>query len=300
MARVWVGIEDRKVALKNLDKVMYPTSGMTKAEVIDYYRQVAPFMLPHLEGRPVVMKRYPDGVAGDAFYEKECPAYRPDWMETVRLRGEEKPHTDYCVFGEMAALIWAANLASLELHTLLSRREDLDCPTALALDLDPGAPADIFDCIRVALPLRETLRTMGLESFPKLSGGKGLHFFVPLNTPVTFDDTRQFAETVARTFEARAPEMVTSRMFKSARRGKVLIDWSQNDYHRTTIAPYSLRGRECPTVSMPVTWEELEEALDREDRCALVFECERALERVGKAGDAFRPVLELKQRLPRL
>ncbi len=291
-----VMVEGRQVELSNLDKVFYPETGFTKAQVIDYYRRAAPYILPHLRDRPVTLKRYPDGVTEGSFWEKTCPAYHPAWMETSGGRGGID--IDFCLIDSLPALIWTANLGAIEVHTLLARVEDLSHPTALAFDLDPGEPATLLDCIDVALIMRDMLSGIGLESFPKVSGGKGLHFFVPLNTDVDYEQTKYFARTVAQTMERHYPDRVISNMARSLRPGKVLIDWSQNTEHKTTVCVYSLRARTMPTVSMPVHWEEVEKAAGERKADSLIFTAEQALERLERVGDIFEPVLTLRQRLP--
>ncbi len=293
-----VEVAGKKLELSNLDKVLYPETGFTKGQTIDYYRRMAPLILPHLEGHPLTLKRYPHGVAEDFFYEKRCPSYRPEWMETRQVDTRSDKPLKYCVVNDEPGLVWVANLASIELHSLLYRKEHLDRPTALVFDLDPGPPAGLLQCAEVALAMRDMLGELGLESFPKSSGGNGLHFYVPLNTPVTFDDTKGFARAVARTFEKHQGDQVTSVMKKSERTGKVFIDWSQNDQHKTTVCVYSLRARQRPTVSAPLEWKEVEQAVKREDASGLIFEAEQMLQRADKKGDLFAPVLTLKQKLP--
>ncbi|MEN6333417.1 MAG: non-homologous end-joining DNA ligase, partial [Phycisphaerales bacterium] len=291
-----VAIEGRQVELSNLDKVLYPETGFTKAQVIDYYRRVAPHILPHLAGRPVMLKRYPDGVAGEFFYEKTCPAYRPNWLSSTH--GQGGMDIDFCLIDSLPSLVWVANLAALELHTLLAKVDDLSIPTAVAFDLDPGPPATLLDCCEIALILRDMLDGLALTAFPKTSGGKGLHFFLPLNTDATYDQTKQFAKAVAQTMEKHYPDRVVSKMTRSLRAGKVLIDWSQNTEHKTTVCPYSLRARPQPTVSTPVRWKEVEEAVRRKDAGSLVFTADRVLSRLERDGDLFAPVLTMRQELP--
>ena len=295
-ANTTVTIEGRQVELSHLDKVFYPESGFTKAQIIDYYRRVAPYILPHLAGRPVMLKRYPEGVTGEFFYEKTCPAYRPDWM--VTSHGQGGIGIDFCVIDSLPALIWIANLAALELHTLLAKVDDLSRPTAVAFDLDPGPPATLLDCCEIALILRDMLDGLGLKSFPKTSGGKGLHFFLPLNTDVTYEQTKHFARTVAQTMEKHYGGHVVSKMSKAIRAGKVLIDWSQNTEHKTTVCAYSLRARSQPAVSTPVRWEEVEQAVQNKDAGTLVFTADQVLERLQREGDLFEPVLTMEQELP--
>lgn len=296
---VEVEIEGRRLSLSNLEKVLYPKAGFTKGQVIDYYVRIAPVLLPHLEDRPLTLKRYPNGVERPHFYEKNCPAHRPGWVETAIITRESDAHIRYCIANELATLVWAANLADLELHVPLATAAAIDRPLTVVFDLDPGAPADLASCCQVALLARELLSAMKLESFPKVSGAKGLQLYVPLNERhVTYDQTKPFARAVAETLEREHPGLVVSNMKKSLRVGKVLVDWSQNDEHKTTVCVYSLRAREQPTVSMPVTWNEVAAAARKKDATALIFPAPEALARVAKKGDLFEPVLALKQRLP--
>jgi bifunctional non-homologous end joining protein LigD len=296
-----ISVGNRKLKLTNLDKVLYPRAGFTKGDVIDYYRRVAPVLLPHLKARPLTMKRYPNGVDEEFFYQKEAPAHRPEWVKTVPIwsRGNKRD-INFLLIDNLTSLIWIANLADLELHTSLSKASDPKRPTMMVFDLDPGAPATIVECCDVGLMLRDLARDLKLECFAKTSGSKGLQVYVPLNTAVTYDDTKPFAHTVARLLEERRPELVVSNMRKDLREGKVLVDWSQNDDMKTTICVYSLRARERPTVSTPVTWDEVEHAASSRDGGRLVFEWSDTLERVDRLGDLFEPVLRMRQRLPRL
>jgi bifunctional non-homologous end joining protein LigD len=279
--------------------VLWPKTGFTKGEMIDYYARVADVVLPHLRGRPLTLKRYPNGVAEKFFYEKRCPRHRPDWVHTVPIySGRNEGDIDFCVCDDRATLIWVAQLASLELHPSLSHAKDIERPTVLAFDLDPGAPADIIQCCEIGLRLRDMFENLGLKSFPKTSGSKGLQVYVPLNRKVSYAETKSFAHAVAQAMERSDPDLVVSRMKKDLRKGKVLVDWSQNDEHKTTVAVYSLRAKERPTVSTPVEWKEVERALKREDPDALTFEAKDVLKRVEKRGDLFAPVAELKQKLP--
>jgi bifunctional non-homologous end joining protein LigD len=287
-----------KVDVSNLDKVFYPKTGFTKGQIIEYYIKVAPVLLPHLKNRPITLKRYPDGVDGFFFYERKCPSHRPAWVKTARAARMEGGAIDYCVMNDLASLVWAANLADLELHTFLHRAPKMEQPTAIAFDLDPGAPADIIDCCKVGLELKKTLEKNTLKSFPKTSGSKGLQIFVPLNTPGTYEKTKAFAHGLAEQLEKNLPDLVVSKMQKALRRGKVLVDWSQNDRHKTTVCAYSLRAKEHPAVSTPVTWKEVEGAVKAGSASHLVFEADDILSRVKKHGDLFAPVLSLKQKLP--
>jgi bifunctional non-homologous end joining protein LigD len=279
--------------------VLWPETGFTKGQVIDYYARIADALLPHLRRRPLTLKRYPNGVEGGFFYEKRCPGHRPDWVATAPIwSGRNEGEIDYCLCNDRATLIWLAQLAALELHPSLSLAAEIEQPTLLAFDLDPGPPADILDCCTVGLRLRKLFEGIGLESFPKTSGSKGLQVYVPLNGDVAYDETKPFARAVAQALERNDPNLIVSRMAKNLRKGKVLVDWSQNDEHKTTVSVYSLRARERPTVSTPVSWEEVEHALENEDRESLTFEAPEVLERVSERGDLFAPVLELAQELP--
>ena len=294
-----IEVEGRRLQLSNLEKVLYPAAGFSKAQVIDYYVRVAPVLLPHLRKRPLTMKRYPEGVNGLFFYEKNCPKHRPEWVETARVWSEGNQRwQDYCVISDLPTLVWAANLADLELHTSLSKAEDMNRPTMLVFDLDPGAPANIVQCSQVGLRVRKVFEQLGMEAFPKTSGSKGLQVYVPLNTPVTYDQTKEFAHEMARLLERETPGDVVSLMKKDLRVGKVFVDWSQNDDHKTTICVYSLRAREQPTVSTPVTWQEVERCANKKDGNLLVFQASDVLRRAEKHGDRFEPVLTLKQKLP--
>ena len=254
-------VEDRKIQVSNLSKVLYPKVGFTKGQVIDYYIRIAPVLLPHLKDRPLTMKRYPDGVEGEFFYEKNCPTHRPKWVKTAKVWSESNNRMmNYCLAQDLPTLVWAANLADLELHTSLARKRDVARPTMMVFDLDPGAPADIVQCCQVGLWLRGLLTRMKLKSFAKTSGSKGLQVYVPLNTAVTFDQTKDLSRSLAQHLETDHADLVTSNMSKAARKGKVFVDWSQNDEHKTTICVYSLRAREEPTVSTPVTWTKLRTA----------------------------------------
>ena len=299
---VQVEVDGRTLKLSNLDKLMYPKAGFTKGDLIDYYVRIAAVLLPHLHDRPLTLKRYPDGVEGKHFYEKQCPSHRPDWVQTAAVWSRHnKKNIDFCLVNDLPTLAWAANLADIELHTSLSLAEAVDRPTMMVFDLDPGAPANIIACCRVGLWLRDLFAELELESFAKTSGSKGLQVYVPLNSDeVTYDDTKPFARAVAELLEKQHPKQVVSRMTKSLRGGKVLIDWSQNDDHKTTICVYSLRAKERPTVSTPVTWDEVEAASRRRSGKVLTFEHDEVLKRVERDGDLFAPVLALRQALPSL
>jgi bifunctional non-homologous end joining protein LigD len=290
-----VEVDGRRLELSNLDKVLYPEVGFTKGEVIDYYARIAPVMVPHLDGRAVTLRRYPNGVDDKSFFEKRCASHRPEWLGTALGPGDRKGGIHYCVLDEPAALVWAGNMAALELHAPMARADDLDAPTAVVFDLDPGAPADIVECCRVALQIRDLLADLDLELWPKTSGSKGLQLYLPLNAPHTHGHASSFALAVAQLLEQQHPEQVTSIMKKSLRTGKIFVDWSQNSHHKTTIAPYSLRARPTPTVSTPVTWGEVAEGADGR---RLSFEAAEVLQRVEQLGDLFQLVLTLEQVLP--
>jgi bifunctional non-homologous end joining protein LigD len=291
-------VDRRELKLSNLDKPLYMEAGFLKRDVIGYYAAVATTILAHLESRALTVKRWPDGVDGKAFYQKQAPAHRPDWVQTVTLPSEKKP-IDYLLAEDRATIVWLANLAALELHVPLARAEAPERPTMLVFDLDPGAPATAIECCHVALTLRGMFENLGLQSFVKTSGKKGLQLYVPLNDPgVTFAQTKPFAKTVAELLEEAEPELIVSRMTKTERPGKVLIDWSQNDRNKTTVCVYSLRAAERPTVSTPLHWDEVRAALDGGDPDALRFEAGRVLERIAERGDLFAPVLSLAQKLP--
>ena len=297
--RLEVDIDGRRLSLSNLDKVFYPESGFTKGRLIDYYTRVAPVLLGHLRGRPLTLKRYPDGVTGPYFYEKQSPRHRPDWVKVAPVWSRHNSRTiEYTLADDLPTLVWLANLADLELHTSLSLAVDVTAPTIVAFDLDPGPPATIVECAEVALRLREAFEHLGLEAFPKTSGSKGMQVYVPLNTPASYAQTKPFAHAIAQVLERRDPELVVSDMKKTLRKGKVLVDWSQNDEHKTTVNVYSLRARERPTVSTPLRWEEVEGVLESRDPEQLAFTSDAVLARVAEHGDLFLPVIELEQELP--
>ncbi|MDE0801927.1 MAG: non-homologous end-joining DNA ligase [Acidimicrobiales bacterium] len=295
MVETVVELEGERLRVRNLDKVLYPATGFTKAEVIDYYVRVAPAMLPHVAGRGVTLRRYPDGVDGDSFFEKRCPSHRPDFVKTVLGPGDRNGGIDYCCIDSIPSLAWVANMAGLEIHAPMARGDDIESPTACVFDLDPGAPADIVDCARVGLEIRDVLAGVGLECVPKTSGSKGMQLYVPLNRPHTHDHASGFAHAVAQVLQKHRPDEVTSVMAKNVRGGKVFIDWSQNSRHKTTVAVYSLRARPTPTVSTPVTWDEVS---DTADGASLSFTAPAVLERVAAHGDLFAAVVDLEQELP--
>ncbi len=298
-ARVEVDAGGRRVTLSNLDKVLWPRLGLTKRWLVGYYTEVAPVLLPHLAGHPVTFHRFPDGVDGVNWYETRAPAH-PDWVETVTFHMRRTGKVfDVCVLNDLAALVWAAQIAAIELHPYLAKAERLDRPDVVVFDLDPGPPATIVECCRIALWLREALAGVALEAWPKTSGGAGLHVYVPLHTGATYDETKAFARAVALSLERQDPAAVTSQMRRAQRAGKVFVDWSQNDAGKSTVAPYSLRGHPAPAVSLPITWEEVEAAATVGDPAALCFLAHDALDRI-RSGDLFAPVASLEQELPRL
>ena len=291
-------IEGRELKLSNLAKVLYPSSGFSKRDLIDYYAAIAPIAIGHLRGRPLTVTRWPDGVAGKSFFQKQAPAHRPEWVRTAALASRSKT-IDYVLVDDLATLVWLANLAAIELHTPLALADAIDRPTALVFDLDPGAPATVVECCHVALRLQGMFEHLGLDSFAKTSGSKGLQVYVPLNSPeVSYAQTKPFARAVAELLEQSEPDLVVSRMTKARRAGKVLIDWSQNDARKTTVCVYSLRATERPMVSTPVDWQEVRATAEGGDPSSLAFEAREALGRVSDRGDLFAPVLSLVQKLP--
>ncbi|MGY6501530.1 MAG: non-homologous end-joining DNA ligase [Acidimicrobiales bacterium] len=305
MARTTVEFEGRQLSLSNLDKVLYPEAGFTKADMIDYYARIAPVLVPHLDGRGVTLRRFPDGVEAQSFFEKRCPSHRPDWVRVVPGPGDNvSDGIDYCMLGDAPSLAWSANLGAIELHAPLHLAEDPDHPTVLVFDLDPGAGTGMTECAQVAFWVRDILAEDDLDAYPKTSGSKGLQLYVPLNgaprrglkrARPTFERTRAFALTLGLRLEEEEPRHVVTRMAKSLRSGKVLIDWSQNHQHKTTVAVYALRARPQPTVSTPVTWDEVADAADGHP---LSFTASEVLARVESHGDLFAPVLDRRQELP--
>ena len=290
-------VAGRKVLVSNLDKVLYPAAGFTKGQVIDYYVRVSAFLLPHLKDRPVTLVRYPDGITGQFFYEKNAPKFTPDWITTVPVpRRTGGRDIRYIVINDLPTLVWCANLAGLEIHPFLHKAAHIDRPTSIVFDLDPGEGTDILDCAEIAFLVKDLLEKWKLKSYPKVSGSKGLQVYVPLNTELTYEVTRRFANAIAELLAHENPKKVLPKMTKLARKGKVFIDWSQNSDFKTTIGVYSLRAkRDPPFVSMPVTWDELKGA----KQAALQFQPDAALERLQKTGDLFAPVLKLKQKIPK-
>jgi len=296
-----IEVAGRQLTLTNLDKVLYPATGFTKGQVVDYIVRIAPVLIPHLKGRPLTMKRYPNGVNEEYFFEKNAPKHRPDWIQTTPVWSEGNNRTmHYLMANDLPTLVWIANLASIELHPSLSLGKAIETPTMIVFDLDPGPPANIVQCCQVGLWVKQIFDHFGLQSFPKTSGSKGMQIYVPLNTKTSYDETKSFANAIARLLEHEHPGLVVSDMKKAIRTNKVFVDWSQNDQHKTTISVYSLRAREHPTVSTPIKWEEVEQALKKKDANLLVFESKDVLARVEKMGDLFAPVQTLKQKLPKL
>jgi bifunctional non-homologous end joining protein LigD len=288
----------RRLRIAHLDRIVFPQAGTTKGALLDYYARVANTMLPHLHERLLHMHRYPEGVEGPRFWQKACPPGRPDWVPVAPVWSRDKQaDIEYCVVNEPAALLWAVNLGSIELHTSLHLRADLHRPTVVAFDLDPGEGTGIADCCEVALRLRDVLAGAGLRSFPKTSGSKGLQLYVPLNTDVGYATTKPLSRAIAELLEGQTPEQVVSRMAKRLRAGKVLIDWSQNTEHKSMVCVYSVRAKQRPTVSTPLAWREVEETFDAGRGDALVFEVAEVLERIETHGDLFEPVLTLRQEL---
>ena len=292
-------VEGRELKLSNLEKLLYPATKTSKGAVIDYYAKIAPALLPHLAGRPLTVTRWPDGVKGKSFFQKQAPAHRPEWVKTAALPAGGKK-IDYILADDLPTLVWLANLAALELHVPLARADRIERPTAVVFDLDPGEPAGIVECCRVAVLLRGVFEGIGLQSFAKTSGSKGIQVYIPLNDErITYERTKPFAKTVAELLEQAEPALVVSRMTRARRTGKVLIDWSQNDARKTTVCAYSLRAGERPTVSTPLEWDEVEAARDGGDPAALAFETDDVLARFAEKGDLFGPVVSLVQELPR-
>jgi bifunctional non-homologous end joining protein LigD len=292
--RLEVDVAGHRLSLSNLDKVLYPAVGFTKGQVIDYYTRIAPYVLPHLRDRPLTLKRYPNGVESSFFYEKQCPKHRPDWIRTQLAMD-----INFCVCDDLATLVWLANLADLELHPSLAKIDDVSVPAILAFDLDPGPPATIVECAEVAVRLRTALRAIGLECFAKTSGSKGMQVYAPLNTPsATYAATRAVSKAVAQALERAEPDLVVSEMKKSVRGGKVFVDWSQNSEHKTTVGVYSLRAMPRPTVSTPISWDEVDAVRASGDPEDLAFTSDAVLARVAEHGDLFAPVAALEQELP--
>ena len=293
--RVAVSVEGRVLTVSNLDKVMYPKTGTTKGEVLAYYQAICPVLLPHLAGRCLTFRRFPDGVEGVSFFEKRCPRHRPDWVDVAPGPGDPRNPIAYCIVDSLPVLIWAANLAALEFHAPMARHHRLDRPDMVVFDLDPGAPAGMAECAQVALGLKSLFDQVGLQAYPKTSGSKGLQVYLPVNQALTHQDAADFALAVGKVMEKLMPGQTLTTMTKAERTGKVLIDWSQNAFHKTTVAAYSLRARSDPTVSTPVSWEEVQQAAEGG---GLSFTFDAVLRRVQDRGDLFLPTTTLRQQLP--
>jgi len=282
-------VAGRRLSVRNLDRVVFPEAGTTKGELLDYYVRVADAMLPHLRDRLLHMHRYPEGVDGPRFWQKACPEHRPEWVPTAPVWSRDKQaNIDYCVVNDLPTLLWAVNIGSIELHTSLHLIQDLHRPTAMAFDLDPGEGVGVLECGKVALRLRQLFEDTGEEAFVKTSGSKGLQVYVPLDGDATYAETKPAARAIAELLERERPDAVVSRMAKSLRRGRVLVDWSQNTEHKSMVCVHSVRAKRRPTVSTPIRWDELEEAIAAKAADQLVFEMPDALERVSERGDLFR------------
>lgn len=292
-------VDGKTLKVTNLDKVLFPKTGFTKGQLIDYYIRISPFLLPHLHGRPLTFKRFPDGVDGQHFYEKNAPSFTPRWVKTAKVwRVSGESQINYVLINDLPTLVWAANLANIELHTLLAKAPKVDRPTSIVFDLDPGEPAGVIECGQVALWLKAVFESFDLQVFVKASGSKGLHFYVPLNTVADYAVTQPLAKTVAETLQRRHPALVVADMSKRLRKGKVFIDWSQNSSHKTTVCVYSVRAkREEPWISMPLDWAELERGVKKKDPGRFQIAPEKAIRRCEESGDLFEPVVTKKQKL---
>ena len=291
-------IGGHRIAVGNLDKVLWPAARFTKGQMLDYYVRVSSFLLPHLEGRPVTLRRFPDGIEAPSWYQNDCPPGAPEWLRIREVEWPSGRRWKFCSLDDLPSLVWVVNLASIELHPFFARAATLDEPTAVVLDLDPGQPADLVQCAIVALRVHDALESVDLQGRAKTSGSVGMHVAVPLNSPHTWEETKAFARALARELVHELPELVVDKQSRNARRGKVLVDWLQNDPTRSTIAPYSLRAHGWPLVSTPVSWEEVRRAAGSGRAEALVFEPATVLDRVERLGDLYEPVLSLEQRLP--
>ena len=301
MSKKVVEIEGKRLSLSNLEKDLYPSYGFTKAHILEYYRRIAKFILPHLKDRALTLKRYPEGVEKDFFFEKRCPSHRPAWAKTAEVSSDDKERMTVCLVNDLETLIWVENLASVELHVPLARAGSPEAPDSMVFDLDPGNGADILDCARVALILRDLLFGLKLTSYLKTSGRKGLHLYVPLNRKeTTFEETKKFSKAVAEIMQKNYPELVTAKIAKEYRKKKVFINWSQNDSKKTMICVYSLRAREKPIASFPLAWKELEDLAGQGDPEKFQVMHSEAVRRAEKQGDLFQEVLTKKQRLPYL
>ncbi|HLX62910.1 MAG TPA: non-homologous end-joining DNA ligase [Planctomycetota bacterium] len=293
-----VKIGNRELSVSNTGKVFYPQTGFTKGEMLKYYVDIAPAMLPHLKDRPLSFKRYPDGVEGLSFFEKNCPSHRPEWVETTAVWSEQKQaNTNYCVINELPALVWAANLGVIEFHSSLSKKDKIETPTMMVFDLDPGEGARIVECCQAGLWVRDALEAAGLECFAKTSGSKGLQLYAPLNSKASYEQTKTLAHELALELEREHPDQIVSKMAKVLRKGKVFIDWSQNDPHKTTVCAYSMRAKPVESASTPVKWGEVRAALKKRSPDLLKFTPAQVVKRVQCWGDLFEPVVKLKQRI---
>jgi bifunctional non-homologous end joining protein LigD len=301
VSRRVVEIAGRRLSVSNLEKDLYPSYGFTKAHILEYYRRIATFIMPHLKGRALTLKRYPEGVDKAYFFEKRCPSHRPAWAKTMEVRRDDGEPMTACLVNDLETLIWVENLASLELHVPLARAGSPETPDSMVFDLDPGDGANILDCARVALILRDLLTELRLSGYVKTSGKKGLHVYVPLNRKeTTFEDTKKFSKAVAGIMQQHYPDLVTAKMAKQYRKAKVFINWSQNDSSKTMICVYSLRAREKPVVSFPLAWKELENVAGLGDPEKLQVMHSEAVSRTEKQGDLFQEVVTKKQKLPYL
>jgi bifunctional non-homologous end joining protein LigD len=291
-------IDGHRIAVSNLEKVLWPVCAFTKGQMLDYYVRVSPFLLPHLTGRPVTLRRLPDGIEAQSWYQNDCPPGAPEWLQIRHVEWPSGKRWEFCSIDDLPSLVWVVNLASIELHPFFARADALDEPTAVVFDLDPGQPADLVHCSIVALRLDDALKSMDLKGFAKTSGSVGMHVVVPLNSPHTWDESKAFARALAHELVHELPDLVVDKQSRSARRGKVLVDWLQNDPTRSTVAPYSLRAHGWPLVSTPVSWEEVRNAAGSSHADKLVFEPTSVLDRVERLGDHYEPVLSLEQRLP--
>lgn len=295
-----IEVAGRKVQVSNLEKILFPASQFSKVQLINYYIQVSKYLLPHLKGRPLTLKRFPEGVTGPFFYEKDAPSHTPNWVKTTKVSRKDGSKINFILLNDLPSLVWSANLANIELHTFLARAPKIQQPTMVVFDLDPGPPADVVQCCQVALWLREILEDFKLKCFVKFSGSKGLQLYVPLNTPISYEVTQPFAKGLAELIERTHPELAVSDMSKQVREGKIFIDWSQNSAHKSTVCVYSLRAKkETPFVSMPMTWDEIERACKTKNGEMFLFDPDAAIARLEKMGDLFAPVLKLKQKLPK-
>ena len=301
MASGSVKIGNKEVALSNLEKVLFPENGFTKGQVVEFYRRVAPYILPHLRNRPITLKRFPNGVTAEHFYEKNAPSFTPAWIKRFPIRRSSGESViNYILINDLPSLVWSANMANLEIHPFLARVPKIDVPTMVVFDLDPGEGSTILRSAQVAFLLKGVLDQLGLQSLIKVSGSKGIHVHVPLNTKVTYEMTQAFAQSIAQYLATEHPKLIVSEMAKSKRKGKVFIDWSQNSEHKSTVSVYSLRAKaKKPFVAMPIQWDALKEALNEKDARSLLFEPEAALKRLDQVGDLFAPALRLKQKLPK-